>query len=68
MLAWRRLRRDRAAMITLGVIVFIVACAIGAPVFAAITGHGNMQQFSTIGRTARRAAGRPERHVLVRHR
>jgi ABC-type dipeptide/oligopeptide/nickel transport system permease subunit len=50
-LAVRRLRRDRAAMISLGVIVFIVACAIGAPVFAAITGHGNMQQFSTIGRT-----------------
>lgn len=50
-LAWRRLRQDRAAMISLGVIVVIVACAIGAPVFAAITGHGNMQQFPTIGRT-----------------
>jgi ABC-type dipeptide/oligopeptide/nickel transport system permease subunit len=50
-LAWRRLRRDRAAMICLGVIIFIVACAIGAPVFAAITGHGNMQQFDTTGRT-----------------
>ncbi len=52
MLAWRRLRRDRAAMISLAVIVVIVACAIGAPIFAAITGHGNMQQFSTTGRTA----------------
>jgi peptide/nickel transport system permease protein len=51
LLALRRLRRDRAAMICLGVIVFIAACAIGAPIFAAITGHGNMQQFSTIGRT-----------------
>ncbi len=39
-LAWRRLRRDRAAMISLGVIALIVACAIGAPVFATITGHG----------------------------
>jgi peptide/nickel transport system permease protein len=38
-------------MICLGGIVLIVACAIGAPVFAVITGHGNMQQFPTIGRT-----------------
>ena len=45
-LAWRRLRRDRAAMICLGVIVLIVACAIFAPIFAMITGHGNMQQFT----------------------
>jgi ABC-type dipeptide/oligopeptide/nickel transport system permease subunit len=50
-LALRRLRRDRAAMICLGIIVLIAACAIGAPIFAAITGHGNMQQFNTIGRT-----------------
>jgi ABC-type dipeptide/oligopeptide/nickel transport system permease subunit len=50
-LAGRRLRHDRASMICLGVIVVIVACAIGAPVFAMITGHGNMQQFNTIGRT-----------------
>jgi len=55
-LAWRRLRRDRAAMTSLGVIAAIAACAIGAPVFAAITGHGDMEQFSTIGRTA---AGQP---------
>jgi hypothetical protein len=45
-LASRRLRRDRAAMICLGVIILIVACAIGAPVFAELTGHGNMQQFT----------------------
>jgi ABC-type dipeptide/oligopeptide/nickel transport system permease subunit len=51
LLAWHRLRRDRAAMISFGVIVFIAACAIGAPIFAAITGHGDMQQFNTIGRT-----------------
>jgi ABC-type dipeptide/oligopeptide/nickel transport system permease subunit len=48
-LAWRRLRHDRAAMISLGVIGFIVVCAIGAPVFAAITGHGDMQQFPNTG-------------------
>jgi ABC-type dipeptide/oligopeptide/nickel transport system permease subunit len=50
-LAVRRLRRDRAAMICLGGIILIVACALGAPVFAEITGHGNMQQFPNIGRT-----------------
>jgi ABC-type dipeptide/oligopeptide/nickel transport system permease subunit len=50
-LAWRRLRRDRASMICLGIIIVIVACAIGAPVFAALTGHGNMAQYPTTGRT-----------------
>ena len=50
-LALRRLRRDRAAMICLGVIILIVACAVGAPVFAALTGHGNMQQFTNTGLT-----------------
>jgi len=48
-LAWRRLRRDRAAMIALGGIIFIVALAVFAPVVAAITGHGNLQQFRTTG-------------------
>jgi ABC-type dipeptide/oligopeptide/nickel transport system permease subunit len=55
-LAWRRLRRDRASMISLGIIIFIVVCAIAAPVFAAITGHGNMTQYNVIGRTP---AGQP---------
>jgi ABC-type dipeptide/oligopeptide/nickel transport system permease subunit len=48
-LGWRRLRKDRAAMIALGGIVFIVAVAIFAPVVAAITGHGNLQQFRSTG-------------------
>jgi ABC-type dipeptide/oligopeptide/nickel transport system permease subunit len=51
-LAWLRLRRDRAAMICLAGIIIIAACAIGAPLFAMLTGHGNMQQFDTIGRNA----------------
>lgn len=50
-LAWARLRRDRAAMISLGVICFIVLVAIFAPVFAWITGHGPNEQFNDIGRT-----------------
>jgi ABC-type dipeptide/oligopeptide/nickel transport system permease subunit len=44
-LAWRRLRRDRAAMISLGVVAFIVLMAVFAPVIAAIIGHGVLQQF-----------------------
>ncbi len=44
-LAWQRLRHDRAAMISLGVIILIVLVAIFAPVVAAVTGHGVYQQF-----------------------
>jgi peptide/nickel transport system permease protein len=44
-LAWERLRQDRAAMISLGVIILIVLVAIFAPAVAAITGHGVYQQF-----------------------
>ncbi len=50
-LAYVRLRRDRAAMIALGVIVLIILVAIFAPVFAAITGHGVNQQYRTTGLT-----------------
>jgi len=53
---WRlgleRLVRDRAAMISLGVIILIVLMAIFAPVIAALTGHGPDQQFAAIGLTA----------------
>src|SRR5258708_10700111 len=44
-LAWERLRHDRAAMISLGIIILIVLVAIFAPVVAAITGHRVYQQF-----------------------
>ena len=48
---WRlgieRLRHDRAAMISLAVIVLIVLVAIFAPVIAAITGHGPNEQLSS---------------------
>jgi peptide/nickel transport system permease protein len=48
-LAYERLRRDRAAIISAVIIVVIVACAIGAPVFAWITGHGVNEQFRSAG-------------------
>ncbi len=53
---WRlgieRLRRDRAAMISLGVIVLVVLIAIFAPLIAAAVGHGPNQQFQSTGLTA----------------
>jgi len=45
-LAMQRLLHDRASMISLGVIGFIILVAIFAPVVAAITGHGPNQQFT----------------------
>ena len=50
-LAWERLRRDRVAMISLGVIVLICLVAIFAPVFATLTGHGPNDQYRAIGLT-----------------
>jgi peptide/nickel transport system permease protein len=44
-LAFERLRRDRAAMISGAVILIIILVAIFAPVVAAIIGHGVYQQF-----------------------
>jgi ABC-type dipeptide/oligopeptide/nickel transport system permease subunit len=46
-LAFARLRRDRGAMVSLGVIIVIILVAICAPVFAAITGHGPNNQYYT---------------------
>jgi peptide/nickel transport system permease protein len=48
-LAWHRLRRDRAAVISFIIIVLILLMAIFAPVFASVTGHGVNEQFRTTG-------------------
>jgi peptide/nickel transport system permease protein len=58
-LAWRRLRRDRASMIALGVIMVIVLLAIFAPVIAAIVGHGVYQQFRGTNPAGLTALGQP---------
>lgn len=42
-----RLRRDRVAMISLGLIVAIILVAVFAPAFAALTGHGPNEQYHT---------------------
>jgi ABC-type dipeptide/oligopeptide/nickel transport system permease subunit len=48
-LAFERLRRDRAAMIALGVIILVVLVAVFAPLFASLTGHGVNHQFRDTG-------------------
>ncbi|MEU4287235.1 ABC transporter permease [Kribbella sp. NPDC026596] len=50
-LAWMRLRRDRVAMVSLGVIAIIVLVAVFAPVFAAVTGHPPNEQYRETGLT-----------------
>jgi peptide/nickel transport system permease protein len=56
-LSWERLRRDRVAMISLGVIVLIIVLAIAAPLIAALIGHGPNDQYRQEGLTA---AGLPK--------
>jgi peptide/nickel transport system permease protein len=52
---WRlsveRLRRDRMAMITGGIIVLIVALAVGAPLVSMLVGHPPDMQYRDIGLT-----------------
>jgi ABC-type dipeptide/oligopeptide/nickel transport system permease subunit len=48
-LALERLRRDRAAMVALGVIVAVVLVALFAPLLATLTGHGVNHQYRDTG-------------------
>lgn len=48
-LAWYRLRRDRAAVISFATIIVIILVAIFAPLVATIAGHGANQQFRVTG-------------------
>jgi ABC-type dipeptide/oligopeptide/nickel transport system permease subunit len=65
-LAMARLVRDRASMISAGIIVLIVLMAIFAPVFAAITGHGVNQPFyAPVGLTADGQPLAPSAHFLL---
>jgi oligopeptide/dipeptide ABC transporter ATP-binding protein len=50
-LAFQRLRRDRASLVAAGVLLAIVIFAILAPLIAHLTGHGVNQQYPTIGLT-----------------
>jgi peptide/nickel transport system permease protein len=48
-LAFERLRRDRAALVSLIVIILIILMAIFAPIFAHLTGHGVYEQYRETG-------------------
>jgi ABC-type dipeptide/oligopeptide/nickel transport system permease subunit len=50
-LAMERLRRDRAAIISVAIIALIVLMAIFAPIFKHLTGHPPNQQYFDIGLT-----------------
>jgi len=50
-LAFQRLRRDRASLVAAVVILAIVIFAFVAPLIAHLTGHGVNQQYPTIGLT-----------------
>jgi ABC-type dipeptide/oligopeptide/nickel transport system permease subunit len=64
-LAYERLRRDRAAMIAFGVIVFVIMAAIFAPLVATILGHGADQQFRNTGLSPAGIPVGPSRHFLL---
>ncbi len=48
-LAWRRLRRDKVSMISLGFVVFLCLVAIFAPLLTALIGHPPNTQYSNTG-------------------
>src|SRR3954453_22799979 len=58
-LAFERLRRDRAAVISLVVIILIVLMAVFAPLFAKVTGHGVYEQFRETGLSPEGLPGGP---------
>ena len=64
-LAWERLRRDRAAMVSFVVIVLIALVAIGAPLLAALVGHGPDDQYRDIGLTPQGLPKRPTGTFLL---
>ena len=64
-LAWERLRRDRAAMVSFVVIVLIALVAIGAPLLAMLVGHGPNDQYRDIGLTPQGLPKPPSRTFLL---
>ena len=64
-LAWRRLRQDRVAMISLVVMVLIILMAVFAPVTTALTGHPVNEQYRDIGLTPEGLPTPPSRTFLL---
>lgn len=51
-LTWRRLRADKVAIASIGVIILMIIFAIGAPIIAHLTGHPVDTQYVNTGETA----------------
>lgn len=51
-LTWRRLRSDKIAVGSIGVIVLVILFALGAPVIASLTGHPVDQAYPNIGQNS----------------
>ena len=64
-LAWRRLRQDRVAMISLVVMVLIILMAVFAPVTTALTGHPVNEQYRDVGLTPEGLPTPPSRTFLL---
>jgi ABC-type dipeptide/oligopeptide/nickel transport system permease subunit len=48
-LAWRRLRKDKVSMVSLGFVVFLCLVAIFAPLLTALIGHPPNMQYTSTG-------------------
>jgi peptide/nickel transport system permease protein len=64
-LAWARLRRDRVAAVSFGVVLFIVLFGLAAPLVAHLTGHGPNEQFLDTGLTPQGLPRGPSRQFLL---
>jgi peptide/nickel transport system permease protein len=64
-LAWRRLKKDRAAIISAVVILLIILMAIFAPVIAAIVGHPPNTQYRVTGLSSYGLPKAPSRTFLL---
>jgi peptide/nickel transport system permease protein len=64
-LTWRRLRRDKVAMVSVAVILLMVVLAIAAPLFASLTGHGVYQAFTNTGLSSAGIPVAPGQHGFL---
>ena len=68
-LTWRRLRRDKVAVVAMIVIVIVVVLAIAAPAFAALTHHPVDIAYPDTGEDLNGEPGGPGgQRLLARHR
>ena len=67
-LFWRRLRRDKVAMVALGIVVLAILVAIFAPLIVKVAGAPDPERPERRPARRLRLADRPERRELARRR